>query len=103
LFVAYAVVVILYEVTQARKFNYNLIIFALAAYLLLALLWVILYTIIEILEPGSFAINPLLIDEDTIVSGEIFPLILYFSLITLTTVGFGDITPFSPIARSCPQ
>ncbi len=100
LFVAYAVVAILYEVTQARKFNYNLIISALAAYLLLAFLWAILYTIIEILEPGSFAINPLLIDADTIASSEIFPLNLYFSLITLTTVGYGDITPVSPIARS---
>ena len=100
LFVAYAIVLILYEVTQAQKFNYHLIISALAAYLLLALLWAILYTIIEILEPGSFAINPLLIDADTIASDEIFPLILYFSLITLTAVGYGDITPVSPIARS---
>lgn len=100
LFVAYAVASILYEVTQARKFNYNLIISALAAYLLLALLWAILYTIIEILRPGSFGINPLLIEADTIASNEIFPLILYFSLITLTTVGYGDITPVSPIARS---
>ncbi|GMQ79131.1 MAG: hypothetical protein BMS9Abin02_1689 [Anaerolineae bacterium] len=100
LFVAYAVAAILYEVTQARKFNYNLIVSALAAYLLLALLWAILYTIIEILKPGSFGINPLLIEAETIATIEIFPLILYFSLITLTTVGYGDITPVSPIARS---
>ena len=100
LFVSYAVVVILYEVTQAQSFNYHLIISALAAYLLLALLWAILYSIIEIIEPGSFAVNPLLLEADSIAPNEIFPTFLYFSLITLTTVGYGDITPVSPVARS---
>jgi hypothetical protein len=99
-FVAYAVVVILYEVTQARTFNYHLIVSALAAYLLLALLWAIFYTIIEILDPGSFAISSLLIDADTVSLGEVFEIALYFSLITLTTVGYGDISPISPVARS---
>lgn len=100
LFITYAVVVILYEVTQARTFSYHLIISALAAYLLLALLWALLYSIIEIVEPGSFAINPLLLGADTIASNEIFDTFLYFSIITLTTVGFGDISPVSPVARS---
>ncbi len=100
LFVSYAVVVILYEVTRAKRFSYHLIISALAAYLLLALLWALFFSIIEIVEPGSFAVNPLLIEADSIAYNEIFSTFLYFSLITLTTVGFGDISPVSPVARS---
>ena len=100
LFVSYAIVVILYEVTQSKSFNYHLIISALAAYLLLALLWAMLYSIIEIVEVGSFAVNPLLIEADSIAPNEIFSTFLYFSLITLTTVGYGDISPVSPVARS---
>jgi voltage-gated potassium channel Kch len=64
------------------------------------LLWAIFYTIIEILDPGSFAISSLLIDADTVSLGEVFEIALYFSLITLTTVGYGDISPISPVARS---
>lgn len=100
LFVAYAIVVILFEVTQARKFNYHLIVSAIAAYLLLILLWAIIYTVIELLQPGAFTYNPLLVEGDFVAQDQVFSLALYFSLVTLTTVGYGDITPVSPVARS---
>ncbi len=55
-------------------------------YLLLAAMWFTLYRAVETLHPGSF--------EQTL-SGPARPPIdlLYFSLATLTTLGYGDIVP----------
>ena len=68
--------------------------------MLLVLLWAILYTVIEIISPGSFGFDPLLEEAALIESNDLFSILLYFSLITLTTVGYGDVTPVSAVARS---
>jgi hypothetical protein len=65
---------------------------AIAVYLLFGVGWAHAYHLTGILHPGSFNEPP----------GEI-PSVLdwaYFSFITLTTVGYGDITPVKPIART---
>jgi hypothetical protein len=63
-----------------------------AGYLLLGLVWAQAYALVEMLHPGSF-------------SGPITPAaghrsFAYFSFVTLTTVGYGDILPVHPAARS---
>jgi len=69
---------------------------AVAAYLLLAVFFSFAYALIEYVHPGSFTL-PL---EGT--QGiQTRPLsFLYFSVVTLTTVGFGDIAAVHPVARS---
>ena len=65
---------------------------AIAVYLLFGVGWAHAYHLTGLLHPGSFN-TP---------AGEI-PSVLdwaYFSFITLTTVGYGDITPVKPIART---
>ena len=69
---------------------------AIAAYLMLAALFGKMYTMIYYFVPGAFVISPAL-TQAGLASGDDF---LYFSVITLTTVGFGDVTPVAPIARS---
>ena len=63
-----------------------------AGYLLLGLVWAQAYSLVEILHPGSFsgAIN----------AGAGHRSFAYFSFVTLTTVGYGDILPVHPAARS---
>jgi hypothetical protein len=39
-------------------------------------------------------------DELTVQHGPLTPTLIYFSFATLTTVGYRDITPIHPIARS---
>ena len=68
---------------------------ALAGYMMLALLWAFLYTLIESFSPGSFLHGGAHLGN----TGE-FMHLLYFSFTTLTTTGFGDIIPVSDQARS---
>jgi hypothetical protein len=68
---------------------------ALAGYIMLAFLWTFFYSLIESFIPGSFVLGGARIDDT---SG--FLHLLYFSFTTLTTTGFGDITPVSDQARS---
>jgi hypothetical protein len=63
-----------------------------AVYLLLGLLWAVAYEIVEVLSPGSFSVSAR--------QGATLSQLGYFSFTTLTTVGFGDILPISPAARS---
>jgi voltage-gated potassium channel len=69
---------------------------ALCGYLLLGIIWSLLYAAVETLAPASFRVASL--------SGESAPVdrstLSYYSFVTLSTLGFGDITPATPVART---
>jgi hypothetical protein len=60
-------------------------------YLLLGLLWAALYLAIDAFYPGSIQVGSHPADRQTE--------LLYFSLITLSTIGYGDIVPLSGETR----
>jgi hypothetical protein len=60
-------------------------------YLLLGLLWATLYLAIDAFSPGSIQVGSHPADRQTE--------LLYFSLITLSTIGYGDIVPLSGEVR----
>jgi hypothetical protein len=74
---------------------------SISVYLLLGFTWGLLYVVIDLLQPGAFSIAGL----QTPIPGHysdpqpMFPILGYFSLITLSTVGYGDITPLTMQAR----
>ena len=62
-------------------------------YLILGIFWFSVYSLIETIHAGSFV---LMAPQATNVTRAA---LLYFSLITLTTVGYGDVLPATPTAR----
>ena len=60
-------------------------------YLLLGLLWATLYLAMDAVSPGSIRIESHTAERQTD--------LLYFSLVTLSTIGYGDIVPLSGEAR----
>jgi Ion channel len=69
---------------------------ALCVYLLIGLTWGFMFLTLEEVQPGSFLFGQARfsgIEKDPAT-------LVYFSFVTLSTVGYGDITPFSPPARS---
>jgi voltage-gated potassium channel len=74
---------------------------AIVAYLLIGLLWTLVYGLIELLEPASFAIPEAVAAWVSSRPNETpFSIFLYHSFVTLSTLGYGDITPISNAART---
>ena len=68
------------QITNSHLFT------AVSIYLLLGFLWFALYCALDIVYPGSFVQN------NTIAIDRVSEL-LYFSLVTLSTIGYGDVLP----------
>ncbi|MDH3664453.1 MAG: ion channel [Alphaproteobacteria bacterium] len=83
--------IVLHRIIRVKETDFDLLCGAVSIYLLLGVTWAVTYRVIESLAPGSFALA----------SPELAPTwtqFLYFSLTTLTTLGYGDITPMTPVA-----
>lgn len=77
----------------SAQITYNSIVGSICIFLLLGLIWVILYLLINEFSDNAFLGLNFQSWQDN------FPDLIYFSFITLTTTGFGDIIAISPIAR----
>jgi len=71
-----------------QKVTKNILYAALCLYLIIGLFWGSLYTLLNELSPGAY--SGVLLDR---VHGIPIHVFNYFSMVTLTTLGYGDITP----------
>jgi len=69
---------------------------AISGYILAGLLWTALYLFLDQIHPGSFAYSGVKDSTELLT----FPDLLYFSFVTLTTTGYGDVVPVTGHARS---
>ncbi|MEO1421144.1 MAG: potassium channel family protein [Pseudomonadota bacterium] len=80
------------QVVTVQAINRNRIVGSVCVYLLLGVLWAILYRLLFLIAPASFrGLNGSEVDLEAFT---------YFSFVTLTTLGYGDIVPVSGMARS---
>jgi hypothetical protein len=89
------VVILLARVLGDGESNHFRVQGAIAAYMMSAIAWGHLYALLEALSPGCFAAPKGYLEGSQLVGSMTF-----FSSITLTTVGYGDITPVHKFARS---
>ncbi len=92
LFFGFTTTVLLYHVLADREVTADTLYGAVCVYLLSGVLWSSLYGLIELIQPGSFSGGS--------GQGVTLPDLLFFSFVTLTTLGYGDITPVTSPARS---
>ncbi len=99
LFLALTAAGVLGRVLRADPVNTHRIQGAVAVYLMIGLIWGFAYGMLEIRHPGSFNLP-----ERTATAPEggdqLMADLSYFSFVTLTTVGYGDVTPKSASART---
>jgi Ion channel len=77
---------------NARSITNDHLYTAVSVYLMIGIMWCALYNVIDIVTPGSIVRSSgVLSDRSTD--------LLYFSLITLSTVGYGDIVAVHPEVR----
>ena len=68
---------------------------SIVAYILIGIAWALLYSYIELLYPNSFSFVSATEDDLHAKGSALF----YYSFVTLTTLGYGDILPVSQFAR----
>jgi voltage-gated potassium channel len=91
----FVTIVILKHIFKDRKITLNEIYAAICAYLLIGIIWGFIYFLAVHFNPNAIASSL----SPTGYANSISE-ILYFSFITLTSTGFGDIYPVSSIVRA---
>jgi len=94
-FVLIAIFSISKSVFITDRVTTNRIVGSICLYLLIGMFFAFIYGALDLLHSDTFNIST---SEANITDN--FGTYLYFSYTTLTTVGFGDITPVKPIART---
>lgn len=89
----YVAIVLLLGIVSSEKVSRDVIFGAIAVYLLIGICWTIIFALIEAYQPGSFNLEA---TEKEMVWNKL----LYFSFSTITTLGYGDITPITSLART---
>ena len=93
-FCCHSAAVLLRREVNARRVDFEVLCSLPSIYLLISIIWAVSYQIIETASPGSFQGGG---GGDGAVPG--FSEFLYFSLVTSTTLGYGDIAPVGPVTR----
>jgi hypothetical protein len=93
--IAFVVANLLRFALRAPSVNVEVLCASISAYLMLGLMWTVAYWLVDQLTPGgAFSFNTSVGKQSMNGFNAV-----YFSFITLSTVGYGDIIPASKIAR----
>ena len=85
---------------SSRRVTTNVLAASLCAYLLLGVFFSEIYSIMELLHPGSFKVATSDVSFSTReLGGQANAYAFYYSLVTMTTLGYGDIVPMTLEAR----
>ena len=82
------------HVFSGTRIDRNMLYGAMCVYLLMGMVWAIVYTLIFEFWPTAFH------GMETPSGLATFDDFLYFSFVTLASLGYGDITPAAPVART---
>ena len=90
IYLGVAVLLILRDILFCQRITADTIRGGICVYFLIAFVWALLYGIVASFDPQAFS-QPL-------IGRESYSRVIYFSFVTLTTLGYGDIIPVSPLA-----
>ncbi len=107
LFLGWLAATVLAKTVRPGRITFHRLQGAIVVYLLMGWIWGYAYSLLELHQPGSFRLAESTAtaesSRDTTgpaeTEGSIHEL-TYFSFVTLTTLGYGDVAPLSPAARS---
>jgi hypothetical protein len=99
LFMLLVALIILFDLFRARKVSGDTLAGAVCVYLLIAFISTYCFIMIEFLVPGSFSFTQGASRTQLWATREFYPF-FYLSMVTMTTVGYGDMSPVTTIART---
>jgi len=92
IFMIMVALTILVDLFRGRKVSGDTLAGAVCVYLMIAIIWGYIFLLIEVMVPGSFSFTQGHARMHLWLSREFFPF-FYFSMVTITTVGYGDMSP----------
>jgi hypothetical protein len=96
IWLVYAVSILIGHLFQRTDVTVDTILSAVVTYLLVAIAFTLVFEIIELRQPGAFSGLPVNAHSSR---RELGSSMVYFSLVNITTMGYGDIVPVSSLAR----
>jgi len=83
------------DLFTAKVVDATILLLAVNCYLVIGILWATFYTLVHASDPGAFVFP-----ATGVLNQPAWKDLYYFSFVTLTTLGYGDIQPVAPLARS---
>ena len=80
------------KIFSEKRVNRDTIKGGIAMFMFIGMFWALLYSIIYHFDPNAFS--------ESVEADNLYDNMFYFSFTTLTTLGYGDITPVSEVARN---
>ena len=97
-FLVFTATQILKYIVRARRVTSELVFGAVCVYLMMGIVGALLFAVLDLWSPGSLALPAGA--GSGVGDATQFSAVAYYSFVTLTTLGYGDITPVSRLARS---
>jgi hypothetical protein len=94
LFYLFTTLIAFKTLLTGQRIDLNMLMGSICVYILVGMSWSIFYYFESVMHPGAF--------NGTTAGGgtQQFTELLYYSFVTLSTLGYGDVTPVTPIART---
>ena len=93
-FFVYILSILVENVFGSRRISADLIVGSICIYFLMCILWAFLYMFVALAFPNSFNL------ETPLLTFQNMNDFIYYSIVTITTLGYGDILPLSRPART---
>jgi hypothetical protein len=91
---------LLHDLAQENRSTGERIAGALCAYIFIGIFFALIYAHMEYRQPGTFAISNQGIGAAASEESSLLPVFTYYSFVTLTTLGYGDVAPIAEHART---
>jgi ABC-type multidrug transport system fused ATPase/permease subunit len=87
-------------ILTSRRATLEVIFASMCLYMLLAALWAAIFTNLELYYGAAFSFNGQLAEEAGITRENMYRHMIYYSFVTLSTLGYGDIIPIHMVSHN---
>jgi hypothetical protein len=91
---------LLHDLAQENRSTDERIFGALCAYIFIGIFFALIYAHMEYRQAGTFAVSNQIISAAESEEASLMPVFTYYSFVTLTTLGYGDVAPVAEHART---
>lgn len=100
LFLGFICYQFLIYVLRSRVVSANMIYASMCVYLMIGIIWAAIYSNINLFYNGAFFFANVAPEKTLVLEEQLMGVFTYYSYVTLTTLGYGDVVPTHKVAQS---